>query len=336
MDEIDAFEELIDDTYLPFSGEALEACFAKVKGGGVQARHLTYYLNSVKARAARPSIVDDGHSPASKHAIALRNQMEKDERFWIVSALLNFYRPNNRITHFSQALERCFRTATPPIEGFTTWSEALGDPDDLELFFEVNLPVPKEYKAYGVDHLDRHLDERMLAIPFLLKSAVNSVDKRKTLEGTTKVDAILVSRQTQFAVLFEAKVLSDVSTGTRYDVLRNQMVRNIDVMLDRSDVFEESLRGRDPSKTCFVLLTPEVFRSEAGRKSRLYGWLHDEYSKTDSTLLASHMPHREAKDLASVPSRLGWLTWEDCYRIDPKACPWLTQTNHSTVARFEK
>ena len=74
MDEIDAFEELIDDTYLPFSGEALEACFAKVKGGGVQARHLTYYLNSVKAHAARPSIVDDGHSPASKHAIALRNQ----------------------------------------------------------------------------------------------------------------------------------------------------------------------------------------------------------------------------------------------------------------------
>jgi hypothetical protein len=259
--------------------------------------------------------------------------MEKDERFWVVSALMALYQKENRIKHLTSALE-CALGQTPPIDGFTSWDLALGDsPDDLELFFEVNLPVPTEYKEYAVEHLDQHLDHRMLAIPFLLRAAINSARRRKTLEGTTKVDAVLVSKTTGFAVFFEAKVLSDVSTDTSYDVLRNQIARNIDVMLDTSDVFEDSLASRDPNRTCFVLLTPELFREGSGRRSRLYGWLYDEYSSPDSDLLSEHLSHRQDEDLSAVPARLGWLTWEDCHRIDPRACPWLSQANRLVGTR---
>jgi hypothetical protein len=34
-------------------------------------------------------------------------------------------------------------------------------------------------------------------------------------------------------------------------------------------------------------------------------------------------PHRSEADLASVTRWLGWLTWEDCNRVLPGACPWL-------------
>lgn len=34
------------------------------------------------------------------------------------------------------------------------------------------------------------------------------------------------------AVIFEAKVLSDISTHVTFDLARNQLARNIDVMLD--------------------------------------------------------------------------------------------------------
>lgn len=71
----------------------------------------------------------------------------------------------------------------------------------------------------------------------------------------------------------------------------------------------------------FVLLTPELFKRV--RRSRLYGFLMDDYMGSAENLHRD-LPHREArKDLAEAARRIGWLTWEDCHRVLPAAAPWL-------------
>ena len=81
---------------------------------------------------------------------------------------------------------------------------------------------------------------------------------------------------TGVAVIFEAKVLSNVSTHITFDVARNQLARNIDVMLEPASGLSP-LNKRQPERTSLVLITPDLFRSrETGlRGSRLYGWLMD-------------------------------------------------------------
>jgi hypothetical protein len=69
-----------------------------------------------------------------------------------------------------------------------------------------------------------------------------------------------------------------------------------------------------------VLITPEIFRNHP--QSRLYGWLMRDYQQHPAALRRD-LPHRTGTDFASVASRLGWLSWEDCNRVLPGACPWL-------------
>ena len=124
-------------------------------------------------------------------------------------------------------------------------------------------------------------------------------------------------------MLFEAKVLADASGGIGFDVLRNQIARNIDVMLEPNPNLQEPLTRRRPDRTFFVLITPGIFRDHP--ESRLYGWLMRDY-RDDPTTLQRDLPHRHraGTDLASVSSRLGWLTWEDFNKVLPGACRWLS------------
>jgi hypothetical protein len=69
-----------------------------------------------------------------------------------------------------------------------------------------------------------------------------------------------------------------------------------------------------------VLLTPEIFREHP--ESRLYGWLMRDY-RSSPAAIHRDLSHRSEANLASVTRRLGWLTWEDCNRLLPGACPWL-------------
>jgi hypothetical protein len=96
---------------------------------------------------------------------------------------------------------RASRTA--PRACFPHWEDALAGP--LELFFEVSLPSPRRYR----DWLRHHLDERA-PIPYLSEKAAGPGSRR--LEGPTKADAMLLARDTGVAVIFEAKMLSDIST----------------------------------------------------------------------------------------------------------------------------
>lgn len=120
-------------------------------------------------------------------------------------------------------------------------------------------------------------------------------------------------------VLFEAKVLSDCSCDVTFDARRNQIARNIDVMLDANPTLMAPLSLRDPERTLFALLTPRMFKDHP--RSRLYGSLMESYrSRPDS--LAEDLPHRTA-DWPSVSRRLAWLTWEDLDEVLPGSCTWL-------------
>jgi hypothetical protein len=267
---------------------------------------------------------NEGTAAEIARATPLGRQMEKDERFWIATALLSIFYSPGRIEVLTQLLTRCFGEV-PPMEGLSSWTEALGT--EQRMFFEVNLPSPEGYR----DWLAEHLDERVL-IPYLREAAARRPPQR--LEGATKVDAMLLAPTTGFAVLFEAKVLSDVSGGIEFDVLRNQLVRNVDVMLEENPRLRDPLRGRRPERSCLVLVTPEVFRNY--RHGRLYGWLFDAYKRKPGRL-QEHLPHRQGIDFKKVADRLGWLTWEDCNEALPGACPWLSTTGERQIGdvRFE-
>jgi hypothetical protein len=234
--------------------------------------------------------------------------MEKDERFWVAAALMSLFHADGQ-GPLARLLSGCLGEV-PPFDGVSGWDEALGAKPVL--YFEVSLPSPPSYRR----DLAQHLDERVI-VPYLREAG-----KRRgmRLEGATKVDAVLLAPDTGFAVLFEAKVLSDVSGGVEFDVLRNQIARNIDVMLEPNPRLMCPLNQRNPDRSCFVLLTPEVFR--ANRQSRLYGWLYDGYRKAPESL-QRQLPHRQGIDFTSVVRRLGWVTWEDCNDVLPGACSWL-------------
>ena len=102
--------------------------------------------------------------------------MEKDERFWVVTALMSLYHADDgsgRGKPFARLLERA---GLRPPPGFPRWEDALAGA--LDLFFEVNLPSPSRYRAW----LRGHLDERT-PIPYLKDQATQ---KRKAIEGRIK------------------------------------------------------------------------------------------------------------------------------------------------------
>jgi hypothetical protein len=308
----------IHDTYLPFTETELLRHFAPVAGGGDPRRHLAYYLKSIAAAAQLNETLSPAPSPA---AVRAGRQMEKDERFWIVAALLKLWYAPDRVTALAAMLRRCLGSK-PPFADVTTWEDALGT--QQELFFEANLPSPPAYNAW----LAQHWDERTL-IPYLRERAA----VRKRLEGASKVDALLVARSTGFAVLFEAKVLSDLSIHIEFDVMRNQLARTIDISLERNDRLQLPLSRRLPERTCIVLVTPELFRSNPD--SRLYGWLLPRY-RQESDLLQKHLPHRGGEELRGIGKRLGWLAWEDFNAVLPGACSWLTNSIPASAENGEQ
>jgi hypothetical protein len=138
---------------------------------------------------------------------------------------------------------------------------------------------------------------------------------------------MLLARQTGTAVIFEAKVLSDISAHVTFDLARNQLARNIDVMLQANPALTDPLSSRNPDRTFLVLLTPALTQpgpaGDAVSKSRLYGWLMPAYQDPGNPLLRQHLPHRDSSELTAAASRLGWASWEDCNAVAPGACSWL-------------
>jgi hypothetical protein len=305
---------LMHPTYLPFTAEQLREHFCAVRGGDRQDvdRHLRHYRASAANAEAYLRQVHAG-APVTRSELRLGRQMEKDERFWVVCALMGLYHAGPQRAELFSALLR--RAGLPPLAGFGSWPDALAG--ELRLFFEVNVPSPPSYKAW----LRERLDERAI-VPYVREAAAGTTQ----VEARTHVDAMLIAPETGVAVAFEAKVLSDVSCATTNDVMRNQVARNVDVLLDSNPQLLPPLSRRRPDRSCFVLLTPGTFREQDPSRftgSRLYCWLMRAYRDPTDPLLGQHLAHRPAAALADLPRRLGWATWEDCNAVLPHVCPWL-------------
>ncbi len=299
--------EKMHDQYLPFSEAQLGECFAAVaaqEGAEVRDRRIAYYRDAVH----RHEHAGDAAEPRSLRVAA---QIEKDERIWVAAALMAVHYSDNRQAAICTLLRRCLGD-TPPFAGKERWEDCFGP--DTRLFFEVGLPSPSSYQHW----LRTNLAQRQL-IPYVRDLARNG----RRLEGRTHLDAMLIDGDTGCAVLVEGKVTSDCSCQVTFDLLRNQLARNIDAMLERNPDLQPPLKHRDPDLSAFVLLTPRMFQENP--RSRLYGWLMQEY-QTSPSALHRDLPHRavEATDWHdTVSRRLGWLTFEDIAETVPGACAWL-------------
>ncbi len=306
---------VLHPTYLPFTADQLKAHFAPVLADGELDRHLRYYRASTQQAKMHADRMSGGTKPTPAQ-VRLGRQIEKDERFWVATALMSLYHEDGGVSRgqlFSRLLDK---GGLRPPAPFARWEEALSG--QLELYFEVNRPSPPSYQLWLRDHLDERAP-----IPYLRERAEAAGTR---LEGATKADAVLLAADTAVAVIFEAKVLSDISTHITFDVARNQLARIIDVMLEANPKLQDPLCRRDPGRTFMMLLTPAILRPVAtgnAASSRLYGWLMPAYQDPDSPLLQQHLPHRDHYDLAEVANRLGWACWEDVRAILPGACSWL-------------
>ncbi len=304
--------KVLDSTYLPFTEDQLLSHFANVKYRGKcvsNKQHLNYYKDSIQKYQQYLAETPDmrGMSLAKMKKPC---QIEKDERFWVASCMMTMFYDERRL----QMLQKLFIEAfgeTPPLTGLSSWRDCLDG--DLKLFFETTLPSPASYKAW----LRQSLNMRQF-IPHVISSAHG----KKNLEGPTHVDALLMNLNNGFAVLIEAKVLSDISCQTTFDATRNQMARIIDVMLEENNNLCDPLCKRNPERSLFLLLTPEMFKINPSR--RLYGSKFNDYKKNQESI-AVDLPHRKSLDWIKIRRRLGWLTWEDFYRTNNNCCSWLVK-----------
>jgi len=303
-------DAILHRLYLPFTEVQLRSHFADVKQGGkcvgTAEKHVPYfkksihnykeYLQQTSNRNGRP--LSQLKGPC---------QIEKDEKFWTASCLMTIFHDRDRTGQFIKLFQKTYGQE-PPI-GIGSWEECFSG--ELNLFFEPNLPSPQSYKTW----LRKNLTEQQF-IPYVLDSS----EGKKNLEGPTNVDAILINKINGFAVIIEAKVLSDISYQITYDVMRNQIARNVDVMLEKNPNLCPPLNKRDPKKTLFLLLTPGMFKHNPS--SRLYGYKFDEY-KTEPGSLRYDLPHRKECDWENISKKLGWLTWEDFREVNKNCCLWL-------------
>jgi hypothetical protein len=302
---------VLHDVYLPFTEDQLKKHFAPVKKQGncvgTAEEHMKYYGKSLK------NYGEYGARDRSRKGKSLKEmrgpcQIEKDERFWTASCLMTIFRSPERTTEITRLLKLAYGDV-PPVDGIRSWAECVQG--ELSLYFEPNLPSPRAYTEW----LRQNLKGRQF-IPYIL----DSDNQTKNLEGPTNVDALLINGNNGFAVVIEAKVLSDISCHITYDTMRNQISRNVDVMLEPNPNLCPALNTRDPEKTLFLLLTPRLF--EDNRTSRLYGYKFNEY-KNDPKSLQEDLSHRKHADWAAVSRRIGWLTWEDFREVNSDCCRWL-------------
>jgi hypothetical protein len=116
------------------------------------------------------------------------------------------------------ALMRARLGDAPPVPGLPTWEACFRG--ELRLFLEAVMPSPQGYH----DWLKAQFRERHL-VPYVHRAAART--NAGALEGPTHVDALLLNESNGFAVMFEAKVVSDISTAVTFDAKRNQLARNI-------------------------------------------------------------------------------------------------------------
>ncbi len=301
---------LLHDIYLPFEKDTFKKHFIGIKDKSNIEKHIAYYKNSID----RYREYESGNSIAQNRVKHVR-QMEKDEKFWTASTFMTLYYSKTRDAQLITMLEKAYGK-TPPLSDFNSWEDCLKG--ELHLYFEPNLQSPRLY----LDYLKNNLNQYNL-IPYVLTNATHKNGQFKTnLEGATNVDALIINATNGFAILIEAKVLSDISSQVSYDIFRNQIIRSIDVMLNPNPNLTHPLEKRIPDNTLFLLVTPLAFKNNP--HTRLYGYKYHDYKNNPDTI-SKDLTHLKitSQQSSGISKRIGWSTWEDLKIINPDCCKWL-------------
>jgi hypothetical protein len=309
MSDLPKIPTVIHRKFLPFTREQLLPHFNDEK-------HLDYFAASAIRYA---EFVDRfganfAGMPITKE-VRLKRQIERDERFWTACTLKTAF--DNEV--MAGILRAAFGNR-PPLQAFPTWETCIGDRSEQTLRFEVAVSSPRLYR----EHLRSHFQRKGRAahlVPYIRDAAQGRTD----FEGPTKVDAVFANTKNDFCVLFEAKLLSDISCDVTFDPLRNQLARNVDVMIDNA---EDNVLSPDPSKRLLCLLTPKLFKERPS--TRFYGVLYEKY-KLEPKVLQDHLAHRRPTELEGVPPRLGWLAFEECEEAYPNCCPWVAEARAGVI-----
>jgi len=116
--------DVLHHTYLPFTADQLREHFAPVAGPGERDRHLRYYLDSIEEARKYDELIRGGDTPRRAQT-RLGRQMEKDERFWLATALMSLYHADGgsgRGQRFARLLKRA---GLRPPPSFPRWEDAL-------------------------------------------------------------------------------------------------------------------------------------------------------------------------------------------------------------------
>lgn len=302
---------MLHKIYLPFSEDKLREHFVQSSIDLLNIeKHISNYKKSIENYShfeAKTELLKD---------IRLIRQIEKDETFWTASSLMTIFHSSNRNNELLHLLTIAFGEK-PPLDNFENWTDCLNG--ELYLFFEANIPSPKVY----LDWLKYNASSHNF-IPYIIDKARNKKgDFRSDLEGATNVDALIINSTNGFSVIIEAKVLSDISYQVSYDSMRNQIIRNIDVMLSKNDKLTAPLNKRIPENSLFLLLTPKLFKDNL--RTRLYGYTFRDY-KEDFRTIQVDLAHRNLNksQCKKISDRLGWITWEDLKIVNDDCCKWIT------------
>lgn len=232
-------------------------------------------------------------------------QAEKDERFFTTRYFVAlFERHKEDLESKLRSILKLAYGNNPPLDiignSETSWNALIDG--NLELILEHVVSAPKEYKSY----LSKNLDKRHF-VQYVLDSGTQKKDDsvfRIDLEGATHLDAFIQNKSNDFKLYIEAKYLSDISYDVSYDVTRNQLARNIDIMLEDQN-----------SKSFFLLITPTFFKDNP--HTRLYGYKMADYMSNHLNLMAdlSHRTNIEPYEWKNIQKRIAWITWEDLDRL---------------------
>ena len=130
---------------------------------------------------------------------------------------------------------------------------------------------------------------------------INIRRKGSPKEGKSWIDVVIEDDEN--LIFIEVKYLSDISYKTTFDFARNQIIRNIDVLLENS-------KNKSPY---FILLTPSIFKYDKYAKhSKLYSYKMEEY--TDPTKAIENMNRDSGlsiKKISKVKGKIFWATFEE-------------------------
>ena len=194
--------------------------------------------------------------------------------------------------------------------------------DKAEIRFWVPHPSPQVYLQWlgakvlkegegSISHLERY-DSKVRARKRLEK--IMQGDPEELPERATEVD-VEIRLGKELLVFIEVKLFSDAGASGTFNPLRNQLVRNMELL--------EYVAKREGFKDWrFILLTLD-------RTDKLYTRLMRRYRNPDGRLLRQwdvvgnwqaikeDLPHRAEPDayFQDMTQKLGWIMWPDCWKL---------------------